>query len=124
MKNQTFYLARRDTGPVLLVSLKQPSGAAYDLEGCSARLLIELSDGTKIERSMAIVEPPSAGQVSYTWASTDWAEGALVVSPKLPLSPGVKQHTFVIETLKGDTERLTWPNASPRFILRIEDDIL
>lgn len=123
-----FNLKYRDTRPVLEVTLLQPKeeetdpDVVYDLTGSqSVTLHIWLSDETKLTRPMIIDPDPETGKASYTWVDADWTE--LVVSPDLPLRPGVYEHRMEYEVLgPGGVGRLTFPNDGYD-TLRIKVDI-
>lgn len=106
-----FTLKRGDTRPILEVTLVDPDGNARDLTGAdSVTLHIELSDGTKLERSMS-VHDAEAGVARYTWQASDWDSGNLVAGT----------HTMEYEVIDG-AERSTYPNDGDD-TLRIVKDI-
>lgn len=105
-----FYLKENDLFPVLEVVLKNPDETIHDPTGeTPITLHIWLSDGTKLAaRTMTIFDGPT-GVVRYQWVSTDWDTGNLVVTPSLPLSPGVREHRLEYQTISGGLP-LTFPN--------------
>jgi hypothetical protein len=107
-------LKKRDTKPVLLVTLKNPDGTVHDLTGLGAdsvKLHIKLVGGTVLTRTMTIESPATAGQVSYAWDATDWDAGGLV--------SGVHKMEY-----ESTEERLTFPNKEDdNDTLYISDDI-
>lgn len=142
-----FTLDYRDTKPVLVVTLLEPDGiTVHNLTGATAaRLLVKLSDGTRLIREMAIDGTRTTGKVSYQWVTTDWdiasgtlvdgayPVGGLVVGPGTDgpsgfvLRPTDVEHRMKYEVVGPAGARLTFPNgpgdASPGYdVLRITDD--
>ena len=117
----TFYLKNRDTRPILEVTLHDPAppgsapdtlGPVHDLTGSTAwELHIWLSDGTSLTRVLVPDGDLTTGIVRYTWLATDWDAGNLVVSPTLPLAPGVREHWMEYEVKGPTTARMTFPNG-------------
>ena len=105
----TFYLKKRDTRPVLEVTLLEPkdnptdADVPYDLTGAtSVNLHILLEDGTALSRVMT-ADPDQVtnpGKATYTWLSTDWTS-ALVVG----------EHRMEYEVIGPGTVRLTFPSG-------------
>lgn len=116
----TFYLKKGDTRPVLEVALKNPDLSAFDLTGATIKLLIRLNDGTELSRNMVIFGDDVDGVVRYTWLSTDWDEGNLIVGPTPPYLATDIDHLMEYEVVNG-TLRLTFPNNGYD-ILRIFED--
>lgn len=137
----TFYLKKRDTRPIMDVTLKNPDGTIYDLTGNTAtKLHILLSDGTRLVRTMVVQGAPTLGTLRYTWVTTDWdvasapdtdgsfTIGGLVASPTRPLAVGVKEHRMEYEVIGPSSVRATFPNGGPSpqddyDILRIAADV-
>ena len=134
-----FYLKKRDTRPTLVATLKNPDGTVVDLTGSAVRLLITLSDGTKLIRTMVVDASPATGIARYTWVATDWdvasgttvdgayPVGGLIVSPGtvkasgFVVDVGATEHRMEYEVVNG-ASRLTFPNDSYD-VLRIVADM-
>ena len=140
-----FNLKYRDTRPILEVVLHDPApagsapgtlGPVHDLTGSTSwKLLIWLSNGSRLIRDMVIYGIPTNGTLRYTWVAADWGDGSggtgeeddpytdggLVAGPSLPLSPGQFEHRMEYEVISG-TGRMTFPNTEYD-TLRIVSDI-
>lgn len=93
-----FTLKYRDTQPVLDVTLKNPDLSVHDLTGETGfKLHIKLDDGTVVTRTMTMLGAATAGTLRYSWLSTDWNAGNLVVGT----------HHMEYEVVSA---RLTFPN--------------
>ena len=123
----------RDTRPILEVVLRDPPpvgsapgtlGPVHDLTGSTAWYLhVWLSDGTKLAaRTMVKFGADVNGTLRYTWVTTDWDAGNLVVGPSLPLKPGTREHRIEYEVIGPSPARLTFPNGGYD-TLRILPDI-
>lgn len=112
-----FYLKYRDTRPVLQVVLHDPAplgsalGPVHDLTGSTGwKLHILLSNGSILTRTMVKVGVDIDGTLSYTWLTTDWDPGALILGPTTPLPRGAVEHRMEYEVLGPSTARMTFPN--------------
>lgn len=136
-----FNLKRGNTRPILQVELRNPDGTAFDHAGATAyKLNIWRSDGVKLIRNLVpFGDPPAGGQpdtrpLRYAWLLTDWGAvngdgtaGGLVISPTLPLTPGVREHLMDYDVI-GGSSRITFPSggntpAEAYDVLRIWDSI-
>lgn len=107
-----FYLKKRDTRPVLQVTLKDPDDTVHDLSGATgAKLHITLEDGTSISKTMVIDADPTTGIVRYTWLSTDWDTGGLVSGT----------HRMEYEVLGPSAARLSFPNTEDHELVIVDD---
>ena len=70
-----FYIKQGDTGPALVVTLKDATGAAVSLAGISAvRFHMSKLDGTTIVDQLATAAPDQTatkGKVTYDWQDGD-----------------------------------------------------
>ena len=118
-----FYLKFRDTLPVFEVALKNPDLTPYNLTGSTAwKLHIKLNTGTVLSRTMAIFGVATNGILRYSWVSTDWDTGNLILGPTPPLKPSQSEHRMEYEVLAAGGLRVTFPNDGYD-TLRIISDI-
>jgi hypothetical protein len=110
---QVFHLKHRDTLPILDVYLKKPDQTAFDLTGSTAwKLHIQLSNGTKLTRTMSKVGTDADGHVRYAWIATEWDAGSTPDSEGAYTVGGldVGQHKMEYEVIGPGGARLTFPN--------------
>ena len=109
---ESFDLKYRDTRPILEVALKNPDGSAFDLTGATVwKLHIWLSNGDKLSRDMVVTGAATLGILRYTWLSSDWNAGGLIVG----------EHKMEYEIIAA-TARQTFPNDGYD-LLRIISDV-
>lgn len=66
-----FSIKQNDTGPSLLVTLKDGDGNVINLTGATVRFhMVDLSGNTKVDSAMVVVTAPS-GLVRYNWLAAD-----------------------------------------------------
>lgn|SRR5512139_683067 len=109
----TFYLKRRDTLPVLQVTLLKPDDTAFPLDGIiSVTMHVHLASGNLLSRVMTIASDLASGIVTYAWLATDWTGDPSLVAGT---------HRMEFEARGPGTERLTFPNSGFDFLRCIDD---
>tara|TARA_Y100000310_G_scaffold124109_1_gene122851 strand:- start:561 stop:893 length:333 start_codon:yes stop_codon:yes gene_type:complete len=68
-----FYIKQNDTRPAITANLTDANDAAVNLTGSSVKfnMRVEPAGTTKISLGAAIIENAEAGQVSYSWTSSN-----------------------------------------------------
>lgn len=105
----TFNIKQNDTGPAMLATLQDASGAAVNLTGASVRFhMRSVSGGNPVVDASATVVTAASGIVRYNWAAEDTD------------SVGTYQAEFEVTYADGSIE--TFPNDG-YIAVQIVDDI-
>lgn len=105
----TFNIKQNDTGPAMLATLQDASGAAVNLTGASVRFhMRSVSGGNPAVDAAATVVTAASGIVRYNWAPEDTD------------SVGTYQAEFEVTYADGSIE--TFPNDG-YIAVQIVDDI-
>jgi hypothetical protein len=68
-----FYIKENDTRPAITANLTDANDAAVNLTGSTVKfnMRVDPAGTTKISLGTAVIEDAEAGQVSYSWTSSD-----------------------------------------------------
>lgn len=67
----TYYHRRNDTYPPIKATLKDSTGAAIDLTGCTVRFYAKQQGGVKTINGVCTITSAAGGKVEYAWTSGD-----------------------------------------------------
>jgi hypothetical protein len=68
-----FYIKQFDTRPAITANLTDANDAAVNLTGATVKfnMRVDPAGTVKVELGTSVIENSEAGQVSYSWSSTD-----------------------------------------------------